>query len=45
MVAAFVRFDGISYSPLAQDRVACVSAARKALGGEDKVVPPQGPHR
>jgi hypothetical protein len=39
MVAAFVRFDGISYSPLAaQDRVAgIVSAARKALGGEDKV--------
>ncbi len=40
MVASFVRFDGISYSPLAaQDRVAgIVSAARKALGGEDKVV-------
>ena len=34
-----VRVDGISYSPLAaQDRVAgIVSAARKALGGEDKV--------
>jgi hypothetical protein len=64
MVASFVRFDGISYSPLAasasariyaselrrdravaaygsegeQDRVAgIVSAARKALGGEDKL--------
>jgi hypothetical protein len=39
MVASFVQFDGISYSPLgAQDRVAgIVSAARKALGGEDKV--------
>ena len=39
MVAALVRFDGISFSPLAaQDRVAAiVSAARKALGGEDKI--------
>jgi hypothetical protein len=63
MVASLVRFDGISYSPLAsasarllaselrrdragaafgseggQDRVASiVSAARKALGGEDKI--------
>ena len=39
MVASFVQFEGISYSPLAaQDRVAgIVSAARKALGGEDKV--------
>ena len=39
MVASLVQFDGISYSPLAaQDRVAAVvSAARKALGGEDKI--------
>ena len=39
MVASLVQFDGISCSPLAaQDRVAgIVSAARKALGGEDKV--------
>ena len=39
VVVSLVRFDGISYSPLAaQDRVAAiVSAARKALGGEDKV--------
>jgi hypothetical protein len=39
IVASLVQFDGISYSPLAaQDRVAgIVSAARKALGGEDKV--------
>jgi hypothetical protein len=39
IVASLVRFDGISYSPLAaQDRVAAiVSAARKALGGEDRV--------
>ena len=37
--ASFVRFEGLSYSPLgAQDRVAgIISAARKALGGEDKV--------
>ena len=40
MVISLVQFDGISYSPLAgQDRVAgIVSAARKALGGEDKIV-------
>ena len=39
MIASLVQFDGISYSPLAaQDRVAgIVSAARKALGGEDKI--------
>jgi hypothetical protein len=39
IVASFVQFEGISYSPVAaQDRVAAiVSAARKALGGEDKV--------
>jgi hypothetical protein len=39
VVMSLVQFDGISYSPLAaQDRVAgIVSAARKALGGEDKV--------
>ena len=39
MVASLIQFDGISYSPLtAQDRVAgIVSAARKALGGEDKI--------
>jgi hypothetical protein len=39
LVASLVQFEGISYSPLgAQDRVAgIVSAARKALGGEDKV--------
>lgn len=39
MVASFIQIDRISYSPLAaQDRVAgIISAARKALGGEDKV--------
>ena len=39
VVMSFVQFDGISIAPLeAQDRVAgIVSAARKALGGEDKV--------
>jgi len=39
MVASLVQFEGISLSPLAaQDRVATViAAARKALGGEDKV--------
>ena len=39
MALSLVQFDGISFSPLAaQDRVAgIVSAARKALGGEDKV--------
>jgi hypothetical protein len=38
MVASLIQVDGISYSPIAQDRVAgIVSAARKALGGEDKV--------
>jgi hypothetical protein len=39
VVVSLVRFDGVSYSPLAaQDRVAAiVTAARKALGGEDKV--------
>src|SRR5262245_14905495 len=38
MVASLIHVDGISYSPFAQDRVAgIVSAARKALGGEDKV--------
>jgi hypothetical protein len=39
MMAAFIHIDGVSFAPLtAQDRVAgIVSAARKALGGEDKV--------
>ena len=38
MVASFMQFDGISYSPLAQDRVAGIIAeTRKALGGDDKV--------
>ncbi len=39
MVASFIQIERISFSPLAaQDRVAeVVSAARKALGGEDKV--------
>jgi hypothetical protein len=39
MVATLVQVDGISYAPLAaQDRVATVvAAARKALGGEDKL--------
>lgn len=39
MAATFVRMDGISVLPLAaQDRVATVlAAAKKALGGEDKV--------
>jgi hypothetical protein len=39
LVASFVRFEGISFSPLAaQDRVpGIIAAARKALGGEDKV--------
>jgi hypothetical protein len=39
MVASLVQVDRISYSPLAaQDRVATVvAAARKALGGEDKL--------
>jgi hypothetical protein len=39
MVASLVRFDGISYSPLAR-RIAWPAscrAARKALGGEDKI--------
>jgi hypothetical protein len=39
MVASFIQIERISYSPLAaQDRVAgIISAARNALGGEDKV--------
>lgn len=39
LVASFVQFDGVSMSPLAaQDRVGgIIAAARKALGGEDKV--------
>jgi hypothetical protein len=39
MVASFAQFDGVSLSPLAaQDRVGgIIAAARKALGGEDKV--------
>lgn len=39
MVASFIQIDRISYSPLAaQDRVAgIIAAARKALGGEDKI--------
>lgn len=46
MFASVVQFDGVSFSPIAasgQDRVAgIVSAARKALGGEDKVAGLQG---
>jgi hypothetical protein len=39
MVASLIQIDRISYSPLAaQDRVAGIlSAARKAMGGEDKI--------
>lgn len=39
LVASFVQFDGVSMAPLAaQDRVGgIIAAARKALGGEDKV--------
>ena len=39
MVAVLVQFDGISIAPIAaQDRVATViAAARKALGGDDKI--------
>jgi hypothetical protein len=39
MVASFVRFDGVSMSPIAaQDRVSGIlSAARNALGGQDKI--------
>ena len=38
MLASLIQIDSVSYSPLAQDRVAgIVSAARKALGGEDKI--------
>jgi hypothetical protein len=38
-LASVIQFDGVSMSPLgAQDRVAgIISAARKALGGEDKI--------
>src|SRR5688500_7435900 len=37
--ASFIQFDGVSMRPVAaQDRVAgIISAARKALGGEDKI--------
>ena len=39
LMASVIQFDGVSMSPLgAQDRVAgIISAARKALGGEDKI--------
>jgi hypothetical protein len=39
MVASFVQFDGVSFSPIAaQDRVGgLIAEARKALGGEDQV--------
>jgi hypothetical protein len=39
LIASAIQFDGISMSPIAaQDRVAgIISAARKALGGEDKI--------
>ena len=38
LAALFVEFDGVSVTPLAQDRVAGILAAtRKAMGGEDKV--------
>ena len=39
LMASVIQFDGVSMSPVAgQDRVAgIISAARKALGGEDKI--------
>src|SRR5688500_5947683 len=38
LLASVIQFDGVSMTPLAQDRVAgIISAARKALGGEDKI--------
>ncbi len=38
LVASVIEFDGVSMSPVAQDRVAgIISATRRALGGEDKV--------
>src|SRR5688572_9040600 len=39
LMASVIQFDGVSMSPLAaQDRVAgIISAARKALGGEEKL--------
>ena len=38
LMASVIQFDGVSMTPLAQDRVAgIISAARKALGGEDKI--------
>lgn len=51
LMASFVRIDGVSFSPLAQDRVASIlSATRKALGGEDKIaglktLTAEGPYR
>ena len=44
MVASFIQIDSVSYSPLAaQNRVAgIVSAARQALGGEDKIAALKG---
>src|SRR5687768_14555548 len=38
LLASVIQFDGVSMTPLAQDRVAgIISATRKALGGEDKI--------
>ena len=38
LLASVIQFDGVSMTPFAQDRVAgIISAARKALGGEDKI--------
>jgi hypothetical protein len=39
LMASVIQFDGVSMSPIAaQDRVAgIISAARKALGGDDKI--------
>ena len=52
LVASVIQFDGVSISPVAgQDRVAgIISAARKALGGEDKIaglktLSAEGPYR
>src|SRR5688572_3792426 len=38
LLASVIQFDGVSMTPLAQDGVAGISsAARNALGGEDKI--------
>lgn len=38
VVTSFIRIDGVSMTPFAQDRVAeIIAATRKALGGEDKI--------